>query len=295
VFPDGTKQTTAVEGGGGGVPAGFFIMGDTPTPPAGYTYTGEVITSSKGQWKVKASMPTARYRLAAAVVNNRIYVIGGESSKGSYSNKNEEYDPATNTWATKANMPTARRGLGVAAGYLEGWTPRLIAFGGYNGNYLLATTELYQPGTDEWQTVSDMNTETAYMGVAVVGYQIYAIGGMSEKVERWNVSYWETRAEMPEKGTELAAAVIDNKIYAIGGSGGNFGDSLYAYSTNYEYDTASNTWSARADIPTARKGFVAAAVNNKIYAIGGMDNTYTPFNTNEEYSPPITFYVHQKD
>jgi hypothetical protein len=32
---------------------------------------------------------------------------------------------------------------------------------------------------------------------------------------------------------------------------------------------ASNTWAYRAEMPTARKGLVASAVNGRVYAIGG--------------------------
>jgi N-acetylneuraminic acid mutarotase len=54
-------------------------------------------------------VPTPRDHLAAAVVGNRIYVIGGRVD-GSYAHNldvNEAYDPATNRWQARAPMPTA--------------------------------------------------------------------------------------------------------------------------------------------------------------------------------------------
>ncbi|MDO9098650.1 MAG: MopE-related protein, partial [Candidatus Methanoperedens sp.] len=44
---------------------------------------------------------------AAAVVNNKIYVIGGWISSGAVATV-EVYDPATNTWTNESSMPTAR-------------------------------------------------------------------------------------------------------------------------------------------------------------------------------------------
>jgi PKD repeat protein len=65
-----------------------------------------------------SSMTTARGYLAAGVVNNRIYAIGGNINSGNTSLATvEEYDPATNTWAncgsTCLSMPTARGSLAV--------------------------------------------------------------------------------------------------------------------------------------------------------------------------------------
>ena len=51
--------------------------------------------------------------MAAAAVNNKIYVVGGQTplSTGTL----EVYDPATDTWATKVAMPTPRYRLAAAA------------------------------------------------------------------------------------------------------------------------------------------------------------------------------------
>src|SRR5262249_12590832 len=70
------------------------------------------------------------------------------------------------------------------------------------------------------------------------------------------------------------------------------------------YDPTTNSWSTGAPMPTARTGLVAAAVNGKVYAIGGLVNgplftgaptvcsiyyyvcyTFTMLNTLEIYDP----------
>lgn len=61
-----------------------------------------------------------------------------------------------------------------------------------------------------------------------------------------------------------------------------------------EYDPANNTWTTKASMSTARVGPAAAAVNGKIYAIGGYDNTGNPVATVEEYDLS-TLYVHVKN
>jgi len=65
--------------------------------------------------------------------------------------------------------------------------------------------------------------------------------------------------------------------------GGYNGGSPYA--NNEEYDPATNTWTAKAAMPTARSGLAAAAPGNgKLYAVGGWNGS-SRFATNEEYNP----------
>jgi len=60
-----------------------------------------------------ASMRTARYGLAAAAINGKIYAIGGFDGRN-YLNTVEVYDPGSNSWSTAASMPTARSSLAAA-------------------------------------------------------------------------------------------------------------------------------------------------------------------------------------
>ena len=66
--------------------------------------------SNENSWEPKASMHEARYNLGVAVVNGKIYAIGGDAGSGTgdqggfhffgyrnFSAINEEYNPATNT------------------------------------------------------------------------------------------------------------------------------------------------------------------------------------------------------
>jgi hypothetical protein len=126
----GLKGDTGLQGpqGPGGVPSGFFILGDSPIPPEGYSYSGKIVHSSDF-WTAKASMPTTRDGFAAVAVNGKIYVIGGHY--GAYLGTNEEYDPATDTWTAKASMPTPRSGLAAVA--VNG---KIYVIGGRNEAYV---------------------------------------------------------------------------------------------------------------------------------------------------------------
>ncbi|MEO0075126.1 MAG: kelch repeat-containing protein [candidate division WOR-3 bacterium] len=94
---------------------------------------------------------------------------------------------------------------------------------------------------------------------------------------------WYTKAPLPETRAHcMVSPVINGKYYIFGGpltSGG-------AYTTDVrEYDLATNTWSTKAPMPTARGIGGAALALGKIYVIGGCVTFGTGLNTVEIYDP----------
>ena len=80
--------------------------------------THEVYNPVTNSWQTAAAMPTARGSIAAAVLNGKLYVFGGEATTASgstVSNAVERYDPATNTWQVLDAMPYRAHGLGAVA------------------------------------------------------------------------------------------------------------------------------------------------------------------------------------
>jgi N-acetylneuraminic acid mutarotase len=282
-FPDGTTQTTAVTGGGGGVPPGFMILGSTSTAPSGYAYTAKTF-GMPGSWSVKADMPTGRFNSAIAVVNNKIYVIGGVSGTTVFAT-NEEYDPATNTWTTRASMPTARYGCTAAV-----VNNKIYVIGGYTGSAGVATNEEYDPATNTWATRASLPTDRWAHVAAVVNNKVYVIGGTNSGVPYMSdnneydpaTNTWSLKASMPTTRQWPAAAAVNNKIYVIGGM--VVSPPTSALATNEEYDPTANIWTSKASMHNARTVLAAAVVNNGVYAIGGGISS-TVFAANEEYDP----------
>ena len=81
---------------------------------------------------------------------------------------------------------------------------------------------------------------------------------------------WEVVSQLPTGRQAFSTAVVGGKIYLIGGNlfenekGGPFGRSLVEV-----YDPQNNSWQRLADMPTPRLLSRAAAVNGKIYVVGG--------------------------
>src|SRR5579871_2127708 len=57
--------------------------------------------NSPGAWTLKAPMPQARAEVAAVVVDNKLYVLGGNVDNAAVPG-NAEYDPATDRWRERA-------------------------------------------------------------------------------------------------------------------------------------------------------------------------------------------------
>ena len=105
-------------------------------------------------WTLKTDMPTARFLAGSAVVDGKIYVVGGAPViGGGNTNILEEYDPAEDTWTRCANMPTSRQGVRAAA--VDGI---VYAIGGADRVYNFATVEAYDPTTDTWTRKTSMPT-----------------------------------------------------------------------------------------------------------------------------------------
>lgn len=232
-------------------------------------------------WSSIPAMPTARYLLGAATINNKLYAVGGASGGGTPYNKLEVFDPATNAWTTAAPMPTARYGIGAAA--LGG---KLYVVGGFVGGAYSNKVEIYDPATDSWTTGPNMQLGHFYVAAAVLNGKLYAMGGYdpngpSNKVEVFDpvANSWSYVAPMSATRYALGAAALNGKLYAVGGYG-----STGPLTSMEVYDPVANSWSGTQAM-TARRSYVATAVlNNKIYAMGGFNNTAI-INSVEVYDP----------
>ncbi len=150
-----------------------------------YAETGinEVYNPANNTWETKASMPTAVQGYGSAVLNGKIYVLGGSrqptSEKALMTNTNQVYDAASDTWTSAATLPmVASYG---AAGSTEGYmAPARIYFvGGYAYSEFSARTVVYLPETNSWGNLASMSSARAYLSVAVVNDVLYAIGGFN--------------------------------------------------------------------------------------------------------------------
>jgi uncharacterized repeat protein (TIGR01451 family) len=127
-------------------------------------------------WTTKAALTTGRYAYGGVALGGYYYIIGGYA--GGYSNALIRYDPVANTYTTLASMTAARRYPFAAA--ING---RIYVTGGYNGSTTLATTEVYNPGTNTWSMGANLPA-TLPSGTPIAGW---SRGGEAVEDDRYMI------------------------------------------------------------------------------------------------------------
>jgi hypothetical protein len=199
---------------------------------------------------------------------------------------------AQGTWETKMSMPSGHYSFdtGVVNGII-------YAVGGDSGSMNVGTTEAYDPASDTWTTKMPMPTARAGLGVGVVNGILYAVGGVSEVdgcgdlnvVEAYDpaTNTWTTRSPMTTTQGHLAVGVVTGILYAVGGTSGNSASCSGAtiVGTLQAYDPATDTWTTKSPMPTARYSPLVGVVNGILYAAGGYNMSGVPISTVEAYDP----------
>ena len=219
-------------------------------------------TPAKGQWEASTPFPMPMEEPVVAVVDGKLYVIQGLTD-GGFQPMGVVYmfDPATKQWTKKNPMPEPHVHHAMTAA-LNG---KIYVFGGFMRP---GKDIAWQPVNNAWEYTPDTDT-------------------------------WKAIAPLPTKRGGGTAISYNGKIYVIGGAtilpgapdpairfDGKPRDMCVG--VNEEYDPATNSWRARAPMPTARNHFLGAEVNGKIYAIGGrLGSTFITRSSNtdvtEEY------------
>jgi hypothetical protein len=280
---------------------------------------------AENSWTSKAPMQQARSGAGVAVVNDKIYAIGGYSRSGVVGT-NEEYDPATDTWVYKTPMPTPMSRFAITV------------FD--NKIYCISrgVTDVYDPAIDVWESKTPMPEPGIAQYAVVVDDKIYVISSAFNQVYDPATDTWAIKDSYPIKARGAWASVVfNNKIYVISsltqiydpqtdqwslgkapltdvmfssalatggvmaperiylfgwahGDGGMIseGDPLYHVQV---YDPVTDSWVSGAGIPTRRSSFSVAVVDDLFYVIGGYLHTYGEFPIGRTQPPKITYYA----
>jgi N-acetylneuraminic acid mutarotase len=194
-------------------------------------------------WKALAPMPSKRGSPVAAVVGDKIYVIGGATTLPGTTDPAinqstpqlclgtvEEYDPEKNTWRERSSMPTPRNH--TTAGVVNG---KIYVLGGRVGAAFInlasdiSVVEEYDPATDKWGT---------------------------------------PRARMPTARSAVGSGVYNGRIYV---AGGEFQDPhmMATFRAVEAFDPPTNTWTIMPSMPVSRHGLAAGVIGNRLILVGG--------------------------
>jgi hypothetical protein len=290
---------------GGDTLSGFwtYSMGISGTTTGGVVGTNEEYDPATNTWTFKTPMLTPRTGFAIASYENKIYCIGGATSRSIYTGAtltavNEVYNPTTDTWETKTPMPAAT------------W---LVPANAINGVIYVVDWEgkvyAYDIAADSWSTKSTTPAPSAagFDGhvSAVVNEKIHIVGGLStggdsnvHQVYDPAANNWTYASSPPNSignavGQGAATATTGEfalkRIYVFGQQGNlRQGE---PQGSNRIYNPQNDSWTFGADVSTDRINFGVAVVNDTIYVIGGGNatswfvGTFGPCAANERYTP----------
>jgi N-acetylneuraminic acid mutarotase len=124
----------------------------------------------------------------SAVIDEKIYVIGGAVSGKLDSSLNQVYNTETDTWTTGKPVPywVSEAGCAATTGvkapkriYVLGGETTYVSGGQTYGN-VTDRNNVYGPESDTWNLGAPMPSVLRLFGVAVVNDQLYVVGGVKE-------------------------------------------------------------------------------------------------------------------
>lgn len=245
-------------------------------------------------WSKLTDMPAARSFLSCAVADCQIYVIGGFTNAETLKTFHQ-YNPLTNTWREQPPLPWTQ--AGAAAVILDG---QLFAVGGW-GTSNRGVVQVYNLADNTWTVKPPENSlKNPRAGLACVNVngKLYAIGGAYLAGHQWvetgmveeydpALDRWTEKSAMPTARAMFGCAVVNGKIYAIGGGAYEPNPKhWYALDTVEEYDPVADSWrTIPAPMPSKRGAVTAAAVDGKVYLIGGSDEHFNAVGVVDAFDP----------
>jgi len=226
-------------------------------------------------WRGRAPVPRSLDHIGSAVLNGKIYLIGGFVGGGVHrdgQNTAFEYDPASDTWRILAPMKAGRASVGVVV--LAG---KLHAIGGRSPDnaVVVATHEVYDPATNTWKDLAPLPTARDHGAAVAAEGKIYFAGGRTGPstsptalldIYDPNANTWTSGPPMPTARSGLMAAYYKGLFMVLGGE---VPQEMRTNSENEAYDPKTNAWRKLAPMPAGRHAAGASVLGDVVYVIAG--------------------------
>lgn len=158
----------------------IYVVGGTRRESSPWNRPDDIFNSVikfdifRREWSETAPMEIGRILPGVAVLNNRLYVVGGERGAQILAN-GEVYDSHQNCWSSIKPMEMPRCDFGLCA--MD--DNSLLAVGGWIGDDIGDSMERYDPEKDLWTIIGNLPQRRFSMGVVSFEGLIYIVGGCS--------------------------------------------------------------------------------------------------------------------
>jgi hypothetical protein len=180
-----------------------------------------------------------------------MYVLGGHDGTALASVL--KFDSTQGTWSQVTPMPAARDGLAACPIGSD-----IYVFGGSDGSYQPQTSVFkFDTEANAWSTLAPMPHACSWHCASVLDGLVYIVGARGINHGRGVLRFdpasavWSTPASTLACREDGASFVVGGCLYAAGGS-----------QSVERYDTASNTWTAVANMLDGRLLFGAVTIGS---------------------------------
>jgi N-acetylneuraminic acid mutarotase len=239
-----------------------------------------LLSSTALDWQTAAVSPLVRAEGSKAVVNNKMYIVGGFSGSNLAVTKElDVYDPAINTWIRLADMPVPETHGGTAVDGTDIWVAGFFLNNGISASKLVYK---YDTVANVWTQEPSLPAGRGAAGVAIINHVLHVWGGLTgmttSAADHWELDVnnlsagWKTDASLPQALDHMGSLSLDGKLWSIGGfkdkqeTDGNL-------TIVYRYDPTTDSWAhdvAELPVGLGHIGPDTTVAGDKIIIAGGQ-------------------------
>lgn len=247
------------------------------------------VVSVYDQWvapPISSSRPKARYEHGAAVIDDKMYIFGGNHN-GRYLSDLQVLNMRSWTWS-KAEVQSGTEGMTTpCAGHsLIPWDGKLLSIAGHTKDPSeTLQVKVFDLQTCSWSTLKTYGKPPVSRGgqsVSLVGMTLVIFGGQDAKrsllndlhildLETLTWDEMDTVGVSPSPRSDHAAAVHADRYLLIFGGGSH----ATCFNDLHVLDLQTMEWSRptqQGEVPSPRAGHAGVTVGENWFIVGGGDN-----------------------
>lgn len=232
-----------------------------------YLNSVEMLDVSQQCWRMCTPMQTKKAYFGSAVLNNFLYVFGGNNYDYKALFETEVYDRMRDVWFVGSNLNIPRRNnVGTT---MNG---RIFSIGGFDGACIIPNVEAYDNRMKAWVELAPLHTPRSSAMALVHDNKIIVLGGTNgerlktvevydEKMNQWEKFSYDL-LECRSAGTAFSYL---NQIYVVGGV-----DNEHNVLNSVEqYQPFNKRWQFIQNIPEKRMNFGGTILMDSFIVTGG--------------------------
>lgn len=197
-------------------PAQFFVIGGLAG--LGKTVgTVDIFDPQLREWFDGPPLPEARHHPAAVGLGGAVYVSGGSKRATDWTPEPNLWRllPTGDEWERLPDMPEGRMGHQMVA-----YEQKLYVIGGRGDT---SNVLIYDTFAETWSTGAEMPVPRDHLGAALVGIEVFAIGGrddaVSDRVDVYDIvqDEWRDGPPLPRAVSGAAVGAAADGIHVVGG------------------------------------------------------------------------------